>query len=118
MIIKFLKGLKNTVSPDYWANRIGEKTGLYDKARAYGEKDKPWYIKLGLIVIIIVLILFMSKLQADNEIDIDQIAQGDFLELDIDQIGYNNDILFSIGDGDNISVEIVQKGNNKIQWKI
>jgi len=112
LIIKFLKGLKNTVSPDYWANRIGEKTGLYDKARAYGEKDKPWYIKLGLIVIIIVLILFMSKLQADNEIDIDQIAQGDFLELDIDQIGYNNDIFFSIGDGDNISVEIVQKGNN------
>ena len=44
MIIKFLKGLKNAVSPDYWANRIGERTGLYDKARAYGEREKPWHV--------------------------------------------------------------------------
>ena len=56
-MIKFLKRLKNAVSPDYWANRIGEKSGLYDKARSYGKKDKPWYIKLGLIAIIIVLLL-------------------------------------------------------------
>ena len=26
--------LKERVSPDYWANRIGENSGLYDKARA------------------------------------------------------------------------------------
>ena len=38
--------LKERLDPDYWANRIGEKTGLYDKARAYGEKEKPWYIKI------------------------------------------------------------------------
>ena len=104
--------LKERLDPDYWANRIGEKTGLYDKARAYGEKDKPWYIKLGLIAIIIVLLLFMSELQADNEIAIEQVAQGDFLELDITQEGYNNDVFFSIGDGDNISVEIYQVCNN------
>ena len=41
MIIKFLKGLKNAVSPDYWANRIGENSGLYDKAREYGKKEIP-----------------------------------------------------------------------------
>ena len=46
MIIKFLKGLKNAVSPDYWANRIGENSGLYDKAREYGKKEKPWYLSL------------------------------------------------------------------------
>ncbi len=109
--------LKERTDPDYWANRIGEKTGLYDKARAYGEKDKPWYVKLGLIIIIIVLLFFMSKLQADNEIDIDQVAQGDNLTLDITQQGFDNDIFFSIGDGDNISVEIVQTGhNNELGW--
>ena len=55
----FLKGLKNAVSPDYWANRIGENSGLYDKAREYGKKEKPWYIQLGLILIIIVLFIFI-----------------------------------------------------------
>ena len=33
MIVKILKGLKNIVSPNYWAERIGEKSGAYDKAR-------------------------------------------------------------------------------------
>ena len=49
----------------------------------------------------------------DNEIDIEQVAQGDNLTLDLTQEGYNNDIFFSIGDGDNISVEIFQIGNNQ-----
>ena len=31
MIIKILKGIKNVVDPNYWANRIGEKSGLYDR---------------------------------------------------------------------------------------
>ena len=35
MIIKILKGIKNVVDPNYWANRIGEnpysRSGLYDK---------------------------------------------------------------------------------------
>ena len=33
LIIKLLKGLKNAISPNYWAEKIGEKTGAYDKAR-------------------------------------------------------------------------------------
>ena len=49
----------------------------------------------------------------DNEIDIEQVAQGDDLILNLTQEGYNNDIFFSIGDGDNISVEIFQIGNNQ-----
>ena len=44
MIIKFLKRLNS---------------GLYDKAREYGKKEKPWYIQLGLILIIIVLFIFI-----------------------------------------------------------
>ena len=48
----------------------------------------------------------------DNEIDIQQVAAGDSLSLIIDQIGYDNNIFFSIGDGDNVSIEIKQEGNN------
>ena len=69
-------------------------------------------IYFGCIAVIIALALLANEVLADNEIDIDQVAQGDNLTLDFTQEGYNNDIFFSIGDGDNISVEIVQKGNN------
>ena len=33
MLVKILKGIKNTFDPNYWAERIGEKSGVYDKAR-------------------------------------------------------------------------------------
>jgi VCBS repeat-containing protein len=69
-------------------------------------------IYFGCIAIILALTFGVSQVLADNEIAIQQVAQGDNLELDLTQEGYNNDIFFSIGDGDNISVEIVQKGNN------
>ena len=69
-------------------------------------------IYFSCIFVILALTFAVSKALADNEIDIDQIAQGDSLTLDITQAGYNNDIFFSIGDGDNISVEIKQEGNN------
>ena len=63
MIVKFLKGLKNAVSPNYWADRIGEKSGAYDKARnsklrqwvdsLEGWKWWVWQIVGGLIGVII-----------------------------------------------------------------
>ena len=31
-MIKILKALSNAVDPNYWAERIGTKTGAYDKA--------------------------------------------------------------------------------------
>ena len=40
MIIKILKGLKNAVDPNYWPSRIGESSGLYDKAR--NSKTRQW----------------------------------------------------------------------------
>jgi len=72
--------------------------------------DTPAKLLLGFIAAL--LIFGAVKAFGDNEIDIEQVAQGDYLTLDLTQEGYNNDIFFSIGDGDNISVEIYQKGNN------
>ena len=105
--------LKNAVSPDYWANKIGEKSGLYDKARAYGQKDKPWYIKLLLILVIIFLLFFMSKLQADdNHVHVDQVnSGGDSFDFEVDQVGHSNLIDFSFGH-DNNTIELLQSGNN------
>jgi len=64
MIIKFLKGLKNAVSPNYWADRIGEKSGAYDRARnsklrqwvdsLEGWKWWAWQIVGGLVGVIII----------------------------------------------------------------
>lgn len=104
--------LKERLDPDYWANRIGEKTGLYDKARAYGEKEKPWYIKLLLILVIIFLFFFMSALQAgDNHVHIDQVNSGDNFSLTVDQIGTDNLVDFSF-DHQNNTVDLLQSGNN------
>ena len=104
--------LKERLDPNYWANRIGEKTGLYDKAHAYGEKEKPWYIKLLLILIIIFLFFFMSALEAgDNHVHIDQVNDGDNFDLSIDQVGYNNKVDFSFNHSNN-TIDLLQYGND------
>ena len=72
--------------------------------------DLPAKLMLGFIAAL--LIFGAVKAFGDNEIDIEQVAQGDNLELDITQQGFNNDVFFSIGDGDNINVEIMQRGHN------
>ena len=38
--MKWLKKLKDIVDPNHWAERIGNKTGLYDKAR--NSKTRQW----------------------------------------------------------------------------
>ena len=40
MVIKFLKSIKNFVDPNYWAEKIGNKTGAYDKA--HNSKLAQW----------------------------------------------------------------------------
>ena len=35
-----LQGLKDSVDPNYWASKIGEKSGAYDKAR--NSKMRKW----------------------------------------------------------------------------
>ncbi len=64
------------------------------------------------LIFTILIILGSFTYGEDNEIDIQQVAGGDSLSLVIDQIGYNNNIFFSLGDGDNVSIEIKQEGNN------
>jgi hypothetical protein len=76
------------------------------------ENNKITIVYFGCLAVILVLIFGAQKVWGDNEIVIDQVAQGDNLTLDITQEGYNNDIFFSLGDGDNVDIEIYQKGNN------
>jgi hypothetical protein len=44
VIIRFLTKLKNVVDPNYWASRIGNKTGLYD--RAENSSLRKWALEL------------------------------------------------------------------------
>tara|TARA_B100000963_G_C22245264_1_gene501781 strand:- start:101 stop:337 length:237 start_codon:yes stop_codon:yes gene_type:complete len=63
-MIKLLKKLKDVIDPNYWASKIGEKSGLYDKARKSslrkwaleltGWKWWVWQLGVGLIVLIII----------------------------------------------------------------
>ena len=63
-MIKILKFIKDIIDPGYWATKIGEKSGLYDKARKSslrewavgleGWKWWAWQIGGGLIGVIII----------------------------------------------------------------
>ena len=57
------------------------------------------------------LLLSSSLIRADNtnSILIDQVAGGNNLDLLIEQIGYNNKIFFSIGDGDDNVINLKQR---------
>ena len=39
-----LQGLKDSVDPNYWASKIGEKSGAYDKAK--NSKLRRWVLNL------------------------------------------------------------------------
>jgi hypothetical protein len=64
MLVKILKGIKNTFNPNYWAERIGEKSGAYDKARESklatwvgnleGWQWWAWQIGVGILFVIVV----------------------------------------------------------------
>ena len=63
-MIKLLKKLKDIIDPNYWASKIGEKSGLYDKAEKSsirkwalgleGWKWWAWQIGGGLLFLVIV----------------------------------------------------------------
>ena len=63
-MIKLLKKLKDIIDPNYWATKIGNKSGLYDKAEKSsirkwalgleGWKWWVWQIVGGLIGLIII----------------------------------------------------------------
>jgi hypothetical protein len=64
MLVKILKGFKNAFDPNYWAGKIGEKSGYYDKARESKlatwadnlEGWKWWAWQLGPCLLIFILI--------------------------------------------------------------
>ena len=39
-----LQGLKDSVDPNYWASKIGQKSGAYDKAK--NSKLRKWALNL------------------------------------------------------------------------
>ena len=63
-MIKFLKALKNWVSPNYWADRWAAKTGLYDSAEnsrlrqwvdsLEGWQWWVWQIGVGILVFAVI----------------------------------------------------------------
>ena len=63
-MIKLLKKLKDIIDPNYWASKIGERSGLYDKARKSslrewtlgleGWKWWAWQISGGLLFVVVV----------------------------------------------------------------
>lgn len=63
-MIKLLKKLKDIIDPNYWATKIGEKSGLYDNAEKSsirkwalgltGWKWWAWQIGGGLLFVVIV----------------------------------------------------------------
>ena len=63
-MIKLLKKLKDIIDPNYWASKIGERSGLYDKARKSslrewalgleGWKWWAWQIGGGLLFLVVV----------------------------------------------------------------
>ncbi len=62
-MLKFLKLLKDIIDPNYWASKIGERSGLYDKARKSslrewalgltGWKWWTWQIVGGIVGIVV-----------------------------------------------------------------
>ena len=63
-MIKLLKKLKDIIDPNYWATKIGEKSGLYNKAEKSsirkwalgleGWKWWAWQIGGGILFVVIV----------------------------------------------------------------
>ena len=63
-MIKLLKKLKDIIDPNYWASKIGDKSGLYDKAEKSsirkwalgleGWKWWAWQIGGGILFVVIV----------------------------------------------------------------
>ena len=79
---------------------------------------KGLQIQSLLMTAIVSLLSLNSLADNTNSIQIEQVASGgENLVLLIDQIGYNNKIFFSIGDGDDMNINIKQEGNNnELGW--
>ena len=75
---------------------------------------------IGGALLLFVLIAFVSELRAgptdDNHIHVEQVADGDDIELNITQVGFANSIEFSFAHSGNV-FNLQQHGNgNSISW--
>ena len=69
-MIKWLKKLKDVVDPNYWAEKIGNKSGLYDKARNSSTRQwadsltgwKWWFYQIVVCGVIFLLMEFLLNL--------------------------------------------------------
>ncbi|SVB32667.1 uncharacterized protein METZ01_LOCUS185521 [marine metagenome] len=73
-----------------------------------------WSAKLfiGVFTLMVLFSAFKAFGDDDNRINIIQVGKGDNLDLTITQEGFDNNIFFSIGDGDDILLDLLQVGNN------
>lgn len=79
------------------------------------EGKLDWSAKLfiGCFTLMVLFSAIKAFADDDNRININQVtAGGDNLDLSIDQLGFDNNVFFSLGDGDDYDIEIVQTGNN------
>jgi len=74
--------------------------------------DLPAKLMTGAVVLLCLGLSYKAYGSDDNTIAISQVAGGNNLDLTITQEGYNNDIFFSIGDGDDLILDMKQVGNN------
>ena len=66
-MIKLLKKLKDIIDPNYWASKIGERSGLYDKARKSSIREwalglegwKWWAWQIGGGILFVVVVEFL-----------------------------------------------------------
>ena len=66
-MIKLLKKVKDIIDPNYWASKIGEKSGLYDKARKSSLREwalglegwKWWAWQIGGGILLVVIVEFL-----------------------------------------------------------
>ena len=69
-MIKWLKKLKDIVDPNYWAEKIGNKSGLYDKARNSSTRQwadsltgwKWWLYQIGGGLLFFIIVEFLLNL--------------------------------------------------------
>ena len=70
----------------------------------------------GILIIGVLLLTAYDIYADDNHVHIDQVSSGDNLDLEIEQVGYNNKIDFSIDHNGN-TFNLQQYGsNNTISW--
>ena len=74
--------------------------------------DLPAKLLTGVVLVLALGLGLKAYGDDDNRINIIQVGKGDNLDLTITQEGFDNNIFFSIGDGDDILLDLLQVGNN------